>query len=759
MGNGKYKRFCLMLEMLDYGENYLEAIWKNTIKEARAAGVALIIFVGQLIGTGKSDDEVQAALFKLARRPVFDGYILCGTVLNHIGKHNFSRIGKELANMPGVVTSFAVPGLSTVSVDNESGLREVVRHLINDHGYRRIACIRGPKNNIEADLRFKVWKEEIENAGLDESLDLLVQGHFNSRKSPDVYRDLKSLAGGMPQAVVACNDNMAIHIIEHLMKDGYRVPEDIAVIGFDNIAHGLYLQCPLTTVHQPIGDTAVVALRKLIEETTNGCPSSETVLPSTPVYRRSCGCANKHDNTSEPLPGLDSDSDKLETIFRSDAMNKTDMDYVRSAVAGLHQKNWGILNLLELFNSFIHATALIDSVKELKSILHHWLPLFGIKTFSVGVCLTADGSYESVKIKLMQEAIIAEPPEKFMLVACEPQIDGVIEGVTSYDSWELAPVEWLDNVGTTPLVCLPLTVKDSWYGIALLEISGGDSMLYTSIQNHLATILDREYRLEKIVKMAIEEQTRTYNEHEKLTSLSSLVRGMAHEINTPLGIGVTSSSYIAEKTGRRQKDFSENKITKAGLEDYLKEVSDASEIVSKSLNRISNLVKTFKEIAVTESDHSNHKFNLCHILHQAIETNERILKAGNIVVKLELPDECTVFSSSDAFCKIVDQLICNVVEVSKEANREIILFVSLKAYSEKDSLMILTFKDNGSGINESDLPHVFEPFFTTWRGSGHNGLGLHIVWNTVKYLLNGEIRCESEKGKGTIVEIVFPKKV
>ena len=745
-----------MLEMLDYGENYLEAIWKNAIKEARDSGVSLVIFVGQLVGTGKSDEEVQASLFKLARRPVFDGYILCGTVLNHAGKQNFERIRNELADIPGVVTSFVVPGLSTVSVDNESGLREVVRHLIYEHGYKRIACIRGPRNNVEADLRFKVWREEIEKAGLDESLNLLVQGHFNSRKCPDVYNDLKSLPGEMPEAIVACNDNMAIYISEQLIKDGYRIPEDVAVTGFDNIAHGLYFSCPLTTVHQPIGDTAVVALRKLIEETTSGCPVSETVLSSAAVYRRSCGCGDKHDEF-EPLPGLDSDSDKLEMIFRSEVMKKTDMDYVRSAVAGLHQKNWSILNLLELFNSFIHDTALIDSAADLRTILHNWLPLFGIETFCIGVCLTDMAGYESVKISFSQGAIIGEPPEKFLLVACEPQVEGVVEGVTSYGSGELAPKAWLDKTSITPLVCLPLTVKDSWYGIALLEISGDDSMLYTSIQNHLATILDREYRLEKIVKMAIEEQTRTYNEHEKLTSLSSLVRGMAHEINTPLGIGVTSSSYIAEKTSRRQKEFVDNKITKAGLEDYFNEVSDASEIVTKSLNRISNLVKTFKEIAVAESDHSHQKFDLCSFLRQGIETNRKILKAENIIMNLDLPVECVIFSSPDAFRNIVDQILSNIVEVSRGAKRAITFSISLKKSAENGSEMILLFKDNGPGIRKSDLPHVFEPFFTTWRGTGHNGLGLHIVWNTVKYLLNGDIRCESEEGEGALIEIIFSK--
>ncbi|MDA3900359.1 MAG: substrate-binding domain-containing protein [Spirochaetes bacterium] len=758
----KTPRVCLMLEKMDNGETFLDAVWKSTIHEAVESGINLVVFVGQFVGTPSIEEVAQSSVFKLVNSSVFDGFVICGSAFNQMDKNLLSVIRTELPSITGVVTSHPIPGLSSVIVDNESGLRDMMRHLIDDHGYRRIAFIKGPANNDEAESRFRVWHEEVERAGLPESLQLVVQGHFNARKAPQAYSDLCALPGKMPRAVVACTDSMALDIYERLIADGYRVPEDVAVTGFDNIGRGLYVSCPLSTVHQPIGETAARAVQQLLHEIKFGDGAVDIALPSTAVYRRSCGC---HPNSlggtksEDPLPSLDADSTTIESILQSQSVGLDDIVSIRRSISGMHQKYWNVLELLELFNSFVRATAVIKSVQELSPILHHWLPRFGITKFCLGVCASESGGFTSFSVQPIENKLLVNPPDKFLLIAANPVPEGAVEGKTVYSAEKLAPGGWFEKIDGTPFVCFPLTVGENWYGLVLLEIYGDDSILFTGIQNHLATILDREYNLEKTLKMAIEEQTRTYSEHEKLNALSSLVRGMAHEMNTPLGSGITSSSYLSEQSKLCVEELVSGKISRQTLEELLFGVSDASGIIRNSFNRITQLVNTFKEIAVTESVKSPQSFDLASLIRRHVGMKFRYLENNRISTHYDMPETVEVYSYSDTFCKIIDQLLNNVVQGNLESQKDCVVSISLQPDITNPEFLLLTVADDGVGIADKELPHIFEPFFTTWRTRGHCGLGLHIVWNLVKHLLLGDIHCRSEIDEGTSVVIKFPVSV
>lgn len=754
-------RICLMLEQLDYGETYLDIIYKSTIREARDASVQLVVLVGQFIGTENPEHFAQASIFRLISPVVFDGFIICGTMFNQLPSSALSRLSSSLPDLPGIVTTHQIAGLSSVMVDNENGLRQLVRHLIADHGYRRIACIRGPLYHSEADIRVRVWQEEITAAGLVESMGLIVQGHFSHREALNSFRDLMALPGGPPEAVVVCTDELAVEIYDQLVDCGYRVPEDMAVVGFDNIARGLYILSPLSTVNQPIEATAVEAFRQITREARGESQGPVTInLKTEAVIRASCGCKTLEpgaDHSSQLLPRLGSEEQAVEVLVQRGLQDKMAPLIIRASLASLHRKYWSVLRLQNSFNEFVRATSMVGSIQDLAPALHKWLPELGIHRYCISVCASPEGQFEAVQTVLEQGELIAQPPSLMLMIAASPLPGQAHEGETIFASAGLAVQGWLDLVSPIPLVGLPLTVGSNWYGLVVIEITDQDSVVYRSIQNHLSTILDREFRLGRMLELAIQEQANARSEQQKLQALSSLVRGMAHEMNTPLGIGITSSSFLKAQLEELSSVLNGPGIMRTVLDRFMSDVSDSNQLIQRSLERTAKLVTLFKDVAVTETSSLLEYFDVSVCIREAIAALPNAANGQPVRVELNLPPSLHVQAQPESFRRMLAQFIANASQNPRSGQSAVTVKISLVADLQEPDWWVLTVSDDGCGMNPEELSHVFEPFFTKQRVEGHTGLGLHIVWNIVRHLLGGSIQCLSEPGEGTSFVIRFPE--
>jgi len=240
---------------------------------------------------------------------------------------------------------------------------------------------------------------------------------------------------------------------------------------------------------------------------------------------------------------------------------------------------------------------------------------------------------------------------------------------------------------------------------------------------------------------------------EKMASLGSLVAGVAHEINTPVGIGVTASSLLEEKTRQINSLHASGEMKRSDLEKYLKTANDASASILLNLNQAADLIRSFKQVAVDQSNEERRSFRVKEYINNVLLSLRPKLKKTEHHVQVECPENLKINSYPGAFSQIVTNLVMNsLLHGFSGIDRG---EIQIK-FSKTDADYLLTYSDNGVGMDANTYRNIFDPFFTTKRATGGTGLGMHIVFNLVTQTLNGKINCKSEPGKGTFYAIKIP---
>ncbi|MAD90071.1 MAG: hypothetical protein CMK64_10230 [Pseudoalteromonas sp.] len=243
-------------------------------------------------------------------------------------------------------------------------------------------------------------------------------------------------------------------------------------------------------------------------------------------------------------------------------------------------------------------------------------------------------------------------------------------------------------------------------------------------------------------------------EQEKHASLGRLVAGIAHEINTPVGVSITASSYIDSEINSLEQKFHTCTLTKDELQKKIIDFKEGCFILKSNLQRTAELVASFKQVSVDQSSELMRKIELNSYLDDVIRTLQPRIKKTTHQVHFEQSEQ-----SVETLCSpgAIAQVITNIVEnalvhaFNKNESGEINIVLS----DTKTEITIL-ISDNGKGMTENVLDCIFDPFFTTNRENGGSGLGMHLVYNIVTQQLNGTINCSSIVNQGTQFIIKFP---
>lgn len=286
-------------------------------------------------------------------------------------------------------------------------------------------------------------------------------------------------------------------------------------------------------------------------------------------------------------------------------------------------------------------------------------------------------------------------------------------------------------------------------GTAYKEIalnSGQEINEVASAFNEMVLNLEGRYReLQQAQKQLVES--------EKMVALGSLVAGVSHEINTPIGIGVTAVSYMEEKSKAFQTLFQENKMKRSDLDDYLKTIRETTGMIQTNLFRASELIRSFKQIAVDRSIETKRKFMIKEYIREILISLQPNLKKTKHQVVLLGRDAVEIHNDPGAISQIITNLIMNSLIHAYEDDAEGTITINTSSYNNE---LTIHYSDDGKGMSQEIAEQIFDPFFTTNRGGGGTGLGMHIVYNLVTQSLNGTIRCESKLGEGTQFIIQIP---
>lgn len=242
-------------------------------------------------------------------------------------------------------------------------------------------------------------------------------------------------------------------------------------------------------------------------------------------------------------------------------------------------------------------------------------------------------------------------------------------------------------------------------------------------------------------------------ESAKMAALGNLVAGVAHEVNTPVGVGLTAASHLQELTAEFNKLCTHGSPRRHDLIEYLQELHETSTIILNNLDRAGKLIQSFKQVSADQSSENCRTFNIRNYLDEIILSIQPQLKKTNHQIIIECDENLEMNGFPGALSQIITNLIMNSILHAYNPGDQGNIKISAKI---KNNKILLLYTDDGKGMDAATLKKIFDPFYTTKRGHGGTGLGLHIVYNIVTQQFKGTIRCESQLGQGAIFKISLP---
>jgi serine phosphatase RsbU (regulator of sigma subunit)/DNA-binding LacI/PurR family transcriptional regulator len=288
--NSTFPTIGVLTEGLFAGQ-YQSGVWPGCVDAARRHKVNLICFCGGSLHRSTENAWAQQGnvLYALAQKRRLDGLLIFGSLGCYVSEKVFSDFVAGFGDRKIVTIAPASDDLPAVFVDNVSGMRSLITHCVEHHRYRNFAFINGPENNLEAAERFTVFREALAQFGIPVDPRRILNGDFSRQCGAAAVHALYS--SGLPiDIIVAANDDTAFGALEALGELGKKVPEDVALVGFDDVAESRFVSPPLTTVRQPHYDLGKIALEKLLLLMRDGEVPRKTIVPGELVIRQSCGC-------------------------------------------------------------------------------------------------------------------------------------------------------------------------------------------------------------------------------------------------------------------------------------------------------------------------------------------------------------------------------------------------------------------------------------------------------------------------------------
>jgi len=242
---------------------------------------------------------------------------------------------------------------------------------------------------------------------------------------------------------------------------------------------------------------------------------------------------------------------------------------------------------------------------------------------------------------------------------------------------------------------------------------------------------------------------------EKLAGLGGLVAGVAHEINTPIGIGLTAASHLADRTHEFATAFATGTLRRSEMDVFVRLCDETTASLVTNLRRAADLVRSFKRVAVDQSSEHKRRIVLADYVAEILLSLQPRLKRTQHVVDTAIPPTLSLYCDPGAISQILTNLVMNSLIhgfAGKEAGR-----ITIGAEALPGEVR-LVYHDDGCGMPPEVAAHVFEPFYTTRRGQGGSGLGLYLVYTLATQTLEGRIACATLPGEGVTFTLSVPDK-
>lgn len=433
-------------------------------------------------------------LYDLIKPGQFDGILLAPDIGHGPSTDDIKNFC--LAFAPTPIASFAVraEGVSSFMADNDGGMRAMIRHLIEVHGYKRIAFIRGMQGQLESDQRFNAYKEELKAHDIRFDERLVVEGNFTPESGRAAMRTLLDERVMRIQAVVASSDRMAFGAIEVLQQRGIPVPDSIAVTGFDNLSESQSMGVPLTTVNQSFSEAGKLAFEALIKRMNGEKVEDVNIMPTQLVVRWSCGCLPENVKRAVVLLKEVSQTGRLENkreaairaLLGAAGIPETNPE--KAQYVDVFGRTWDIF--LASLRETDKSDAFLKMVQSMVEVLqrygydsttwHNVISIF--RKYALGgissstTMLRAENLFQQARMLVGE---LSQRAQAFRRLQFEQQ-----EEALSSFSFSMAPAMTLEEIGDALSKHFPILGLTSWYVMFYSDVSAPGSVSSPPPENY-----------------------------------------------------------------------------------------------------------------------------------------------------------------------------------------------------------------------------------------------------------------------------------
>lgn len=771
-----------------------------------AQGCNVVVFPGGPPNNADILARGRSRIFEFAAKMPFDAMIVTlGSLSRYMTQDQVMAFLQPYRHKPIVIIGAHIEGTASVVVDNVTGIQQVVEHLITVHGKRNIAFAGGQTTHASTMEKLQTYKDVLKKHAIEIDPRYIKHGPLNRHHTDQFINQWLDEDKLAVDAIVTVNDRQAFAIMQYLKERGVRVPEDIAVTGCMDMLECSLSTPTVTTVHEPMYELGWNAARIAIEALEGGDWQAYFEVPTQAIFRQSCGCFDgagkqqfkddsKHDFAKllndETLPINGGSLDELVTkklieLTRA-AHNQADLKRLLDCVAVEVSKRLNDPNVSEwlayiadiqyyLFDKW-HAAgqyALALNARLQCESLRKRFTKNALNSVSVSVEKSMDAFRElltslnsSFDVETLRRLMVREIHINdcyINLYQDNADVTGDVKNILSlshgissppdddkaiFPAAQLLPANILPTQGPFSLLVMPLSFRVEPIGYAVVDIFDRRGVAYETLQALLASALKNEIQMLEVKAAQV-----GLMQSEKMAALGSLVAGISHEINTPVGVILTSATVLSEEVDGFRKYIEAGVIKKSELTHYTDQARESAKLIQHNAERAAALIQSFKRVAVDQASEARRGFVLKSYIQEVVLSLQPVLRHSKVQIVLDCDSDVEIDGYPGAMAQIVTNMVNNAIHHAFDADEPGEIIIS--AHMEND-MVRMVFKDNGRGIHEEHIGRVFDPFFTTRRGSGGSGLGLNIVYNLVTQTFGGSITVQSVHGQGVSFVLLFP---
>jgi DNA-binding LacI/PurR family transcriptional regulator/signal transduction histidine kinase/CheY-like chemotaxis protein len=814
-------RIAVLLDHLNAFSGGYEAQLRDAIHAACVeAGHHLLFLYGGPVEAPKPPDSADNTLYELLRADTADGLIVVSTVLSsYAGPAGVARLYERFANAKTCSVGIEMPGVPSLVLDNRPAMEAAVEHLIRDHGCRKLAFLAGMPKNPEAEARLAAFQAVLARQGIDYDPTLTAPGYFRTNSAKLAMEEILARAADI-DAVVAANDEMAAGAVDVLRKHGRRVPEDVAVTGFDDIVLARLGDPPLTTVAQPYDEVAAWAVRAIEAQLAGRDVRACTRMAARFVRRQSCGCGYEayrlDSQTPAPRPpGPGSMADHLETLhavlagllgtgFSDGVAAATRLlhalraeiegrrDAFRAAIVGLLDhagtdnerqrllhgaicylrdalREWSNVHIERVLFDGLNLVALSNSTSQMQHRLlldENYLRLLGV------------GEQASIAFDLasLRDALVKGLPSAGVRTAyLSCVVDGTKDHLRSvmclrngelsrtdgveYPGTQLLPPGALTDDAQESFLVLPLAFENQLLGVIAFNYSDGINA-YAAFRNEIAAALKSIRLREELVRTSLLHE-RSVHERlaatKRMEALGVLAGGVAHDLNNALGPLVALPDVILAELDEIRDGREPGRDLRADIQS----IKVAS---LRAAQTIKDLLTLGRQGRIAQENVDLNRVIKSSWANSSLRFVEEAPSRVNLIVDLSAVP-LIVRGSETQLARAVDNLIRNAVEAIAGHGEVVIKTAKVDVAEPRTGYetippgryAALSVSDDGCGIEPQELGRVFEPFFTKKRAMETSGSGLGLsIVHGVVKEHHGFIDVVSTLEVGTSISLYFP---